>query len=172
MLLSTLSEPPFEPLLTTELKGLSFKLALLLAKWVGDLHVLSSDSACMELGKDDCMVRLQPRWGNVPKVVSTSLRVQVMQALAPQDSPSTPLPLCPVRVLRAHLDRYSHFRGSEQLFVCFGGRTKGLPVSKQWLSHWIVEAIVPAYASKNETCPFGVHAHSTRSVASSWAWDR
>lgn len=50
------------------------------------------------------------------------------------------------------------------------GRAKGLPVLKQRLSHWIVEAIALAYASKNESCPCGVHVHFTRKLASSWAW--
>lgn len=89
----------------------------------------------------------------VPKV----LRAQVitLQVFAPLDSQSTLHPLCPVQALRAYLDRSSHFRLSEQLFVClfvcFGGRTKGLLVSEQWLSHWIVEAVALAYASKYET---------------------
>ncbi len=43
-------------------------------------------------------------------------------------------------------------------------------VFKQWLSHWIVEPIALAYASKWETCTFGVHPHSTRGMVSSWAW--
>ncbi len=58
-------------------------------------------------------------------------------------------PQCPVHALRVYLERTSHFRQAEQLFICFSG-TKGLPVSKQQLSHWIVEAIALAYASKNE----------------------
>ncbi|KAI2666671.1 Transposon Ty3-G Gag-Pol polyprotein [Labeo rohita] len=176
LVLSALAEPPFEPLLSAELKVLSFKTALLLAlacgKRVGDLHALSTNTACMEFGKDDCMVRLQPKRGYVPKVLSTSFKAQVitLQAFAPQDSEPAAHPLCPVRALRVYLERTSHFRQAEQLFICFGGRTKGLPVSKQRLSHWIVEAIALAYASRNEACPWGVHAHSTRKMASSWAW--
>ncbi len=126
---------------------LSFKTALLLAlacgKRVGDLHALSMNTACMEFGKNDCIVRLQPRRGNLPKVLSILFRAQVitLQAFAPQDSESVPHPLYPVHALQAYLDRTSNFRLVEQLFDCFGGNTKGLPVSKQWLSHRIVEAI-------------------------------
>ncbi|KAL0177571.1 hypothetical protein M9458_026465, partial [Cirrhinus mrigala] len=176
LVLSALAEPPFEPLLSAELKVLSFKTALLLAlacgKRVGDLHALSTNTACMEFGKDDCMVRLQPKLGYVPKVLSTSFKAQVitLRAFAPQDSEPAAHPLSPVRALRVYLERTSHFRQAEQLFICFGGRTKGLPVSKQRLSHWIAEAIALAYASRNEACPWGVHAHSTRKMASSWAW--
>ncbi len=48
---------------------------------------------------------------------------------------------CPSRLL-VYVEHSSHFRQSEQLFVCFVGRSKGLPVMKQRLSRWIVDAIV------------------------------
>ena len=78
--------------------------------------------------------------------------------------------LCPVRTLRIYVERSAAFRQSEQLFVSFGGRIKGLAISKQTLSRWIVDAIASAYASKGLNCPLGVRAHSTRGMASSWAW--
>ncbi len=45
-----------------------------------------------------------------------------------------------------------------------------MPVSKQRLSHWIVDAIALAYSSKGAECLIGVQAHSTRGLASSWDW--
>ncbi len=72
--------------------------------------------------------------------------------------------------MRTYIELSRQFRLSEQLFVCFGGRTKVLPVSKQRLSYWIVDAIALAYSSKGAECPIGVRAHSTRGLASSWAW--
>ena len=62
------------------------------------------------------------------------------------------------------------YRRSEQLFVSFGGRTKGLSALKQSLSRWVVDAIAAAYASKHLQCPLGIRAHPTRGMASSWAW--
>ncbi len=62
------------------------------------------------------------------------------------------------------------FRHTEQLFVSFGNRTKGHPVTKQRLSKWIVDAVMLAYSSLGLQCPIGVRAHSTRGIASSWAW--
>ncbi|KAI2659825.1 hypothetical protein H4Q32_022366 [Labeo rohita] len=62
----------------------------------------------------------------------------------------------------------SALQKSEQLFVCFGGRQKGLLVSKQRLFHWIVDVIVLGYAAVGLQCPIGVRAHSTRGMASSW----
>ncbi|XP_073684912.1 FERM and PDZ domain-containing protein 2 [Garra rufa] len=37
------------------------------------------------------------------------------------------------------------------------------------LAHWVVEAISLSYLYQGQPCPLGVHAHSTRSVASSYA---
>ncbi len=39
--------------------------------------------------------------------------------------------ICPVRALRIYIEHSAPFRQSEQLFVCFGGHTKGSPVTKQ-----------------------------------------
>jgi len=77
--------------------------------------------------------------------------------------------LCPVKTLMIYLELFASFRQSEQLFVCFGGRSKGDPVTKQRL--WkIVDAISKAYSSVGQVCPMGVKAHLTRGMASSWAW--
>ncbi len=80
--------------------------------------------------------------------------------------------LCPVRALRHYVDRTQSFRTSDQLFVCHGGRQKGNAVSKQRMAHWIVDAITLAYQAQGVPCPFRLRAHSTRSVASSWALAR
>lgn len=45
----------------------------------------------------------------------------------------------------------------------------GLPLSKQRLSHWLVKVISQAYKGKGLPVPMGTRAHSTRSVATSWA---
>lgn len=74
--------------------------------------------------------------------------------------------LCPVQALRVYNEHSTQFRQSEQLFVCF----RGHPVRKQRLSHWIVDAIAIAYASMGLQCPTGLKAHSTRGMASPWAW--
>ncbi|KAL0147058.1 hypothetical protein M9458_057582, partial [Cirrhinus mrigala] len=121
--------PPFEPLVSVELKFLSLKVS------------------------------------------TTPFRDQVvnLQALPPEEADPALALLCPVRALRVYVDRTRSFRRSEQLFVCFGGQHKGNAVSKQRLAHWVVDAISLAYESQGEPCPLGVRAHSTRSVASSYA---
>jgi len=55
--------------------------------------------------------------------------------------------LCPVRALRIYVQRSAAFRQSKQLFVSFGGRTKGL-ATLQSISRWIVETIALTYKSK------------------------
>ncbi len=80
--------------------------------------------------------------------------------------------ICPVRALRQYVDRTQSFRTSEQLFVCYEGQQKRKAVSKQRMAHWIVDAITLAYEAQGVPCPIRLRAHSTRSVALSWAMAR
>ncbi|KAI2646588.1 Transposon Ty3-G Gag-Pol polyprotein [Labeo rohita] len=164
--LRDLRGPPFEPLVSVELKFLSLKTALLTAlasiKRVGDLQAFSVNEACLEFGPADSHVVQRPRPSYVPKVPTTPFRDQVvnLQALPPEEADPALALLCPVRALRVYVDRTRSFRRSEQLFVCFGGQQKGNAVSKQRLAHWVVDAISLAYESQGEPCPLGVRAHS------------
>ncbi len=161
---------------STNLRSLSLKTALLLAlasvKRVGDLQALSINPACLEFGPNDSKVVLKPRHGYVPKVLSTPFRAQVitLSALPPSEEDRELSLLCPVRALRIYFERSAPFRRTVQLFVSFGNRAKGHPVTKQRLSKWIVDAVMLAYSSLGLQCPIGVRAHSTRGIASSWAW--
>ncbi len=176
--LSALRGAPFEPLQSVELKFLSLKTVLLSAlatvKRVGDLQAFSVDDSCLEFGPADSHVVLRPQPGYVPKVPTMPFRDQVvnLQALPREEADPAIALLCPVHALRIYVDRTQSFRTSDQLFVCFGGQQKGRAVSKQRLTHWIVEAIVLAYQARRLPCPLGVRAHSTRGVASSWALAR
>ncbi len=146
--LRALKGPPFEPLQSTDLRSLSLKTVLLLAlasvKRVGDLQALSTSPACLEFGPNDSKVVLKPRHGYVPKVLSTPFRAQVitLSALPPSEEDRELSLLCPVRALRIYFERSAPFRHTEQLFVSFGNRTKGHPVTKQRLSKWIVDAVI------------------------------
>ncbi len=178
LVLRALQQGPFEPLQTVEPKFLSMKTLLLLAlasiKRVGDLHPFSVDDSCLQFGPADSQIILRPRPGYVPKVPTTPFRDQVvsLQALPPEEADPALALLCPVRALRHYVDRTQSFRTSDQLFVCHGGRQKGKAVSKQRMAHWIVDAITLAYQAQGVPCPFRLRAHSTRSVASSWALAR
>lgn len=99
----------------------------------------------------------------MPKVLFTPFRAQVIKisALPSTGYEQTSHPLCPVWAFREYIERSGQFRQSEQLFVCFGGLSKGLPVTKQRLSHLIVGSILYV---------LGLRALSTRGIASFWAW--
>jgi len=71
--------------------------------------------------------------------------------------------LCQMRALRIDVVRTAQWHGSDQLFVCFGGTSKGSAVTKLRMSHSIVEAISLAYESHGLTSPLGLRAHSTSS---------
>ncbi len=169
VVLRALSQPPFEPLTSVGLKELSLKTTLLLAlasaKRIGDLHAFSVDSDCIRFGPGDCSVTLRPRMGYVPKSLSTAFKTQTvsLSALSSESTASreadAQTSVCPVRALRIYIDRSASFRQSDQLFVCYGGCARGRAVSKQRLSHWIVDAITAAYTSQGLECPLHIRGH-------------
>ncbi len=109
-----------------------------------------------------------PKWSAL--VEWFRAQVITLSALPPSEEDQDLCLLCPVRALRIYIESSAPFRQLEQLFVSFGNRTKGHPVTKQRLSRWIVDAIMLAYSSLGLQCPIGVWAHSTRGVVLSWAW--
>ncbi len=70
-----------------------------------------------------------------------------------------------VRALRIYIDRSASFRQSNQLLSAMVVVRRA--VSKQRLSHWIVDAIMAAYTSQGLECPLHLRANSTRAIASS-----
>ena len=66
-----------------------------------------------------------------------------------------------------YIRRTEDFRTTDRLFVAFGGRA-GTALSKQRMSHWLVECTAEAYSLAGEPLPT-VKAHSTRGVATSVA---
>lgn len=179
MVLDTLSRPPFEPLEQLDLKVLSLKTALLVAlataKRVSDIHALSVNPACMQFHPDDAKVVLKPNPAFIPKVFNPSLSCRPIELLAfnppPFSSPEQERlhALCPVRALRAYVDKTAAIRKTDQLFVSCAKSHLGKPLTKQRLSHWMVAAIALAYTSKGLQPPAGLRAHSTRGMSASWA---
>lgn len=179
MVLDALTGQPFEPLSQLDLKVLSLKTALLLAlasaKRVSDIHALSVNPTCMRFFMGDSKVLLRPNPAFVPKVFNPAIPNRPIELSAFYPPPFSSREhermntLCPVRALRAYVDRTAGLRKSEQLFVSWGTSHLGKPLTKQRLSHWIVEAISLAYDSKGLQPPSGLRAHSTRGIATSWA---
>ncbi|XP_051980853.1 uncharacterized protein LOC127642225 [Xyrauchen texanus] len=178
MVLDTMSQQPFEPLGSISLKNLSFKTALLLAlasaKRVSDMHAFSVHPSCTKFSLSGDKVFLRPNPAFMPKCFPAfTCEVIELSALHPAPFSSTEdqrlNALCPVCALRVYLDRTSSFRKSDQLFISWGPPHSGKPISKQCLSHWLVEAISLAYESRGVQPPEGIRAHSTRGMAASWA---
>ncbi len=167
--LRAFSQPPFGPLTSVGLKERFLKSTVLSAfasaKRIEHLHAFSVDSDCIRFGSGDRSVTLRPRLEYVPKSLSTPFeRTETvsLSALATKSSPSqsadAQTAVCPVRALRFYIDRSSSVRQSIQLLGAMVGATKGRAVSKQSLSHWIVDAITEAYTTQgleNALCTLG-----------------
>ncbi len=136
-----------------------------------DLQALSVNPVCLEFGPNDSKVVLKPRLGYVPKVLSTPFRAQVLalSVFFPPTGSQESL-FCSVGALRIFIEHSASYSKSEQLFVGFGNHTKGGPVTKPRIFRWLVDAITLAHSSSGLQCPIRVRAHSTRGIASSWAW--
>ncbi len=82
VVLEGLVKAPFEPLESTSERILTLKVTLLLAftslKRVGDLQALSVSAMCMDFALGLVKVTLRLRPGNIPKVLSSSFRSQVV----------------------------------------------------------------------------------------------
>lgn len=177
LVLDALCHPPFEPLARVDLKWLSCKTAFLMAivsaKRVGELHALSVSPSCLRWSPDGTGVTLWPNTAFVPKVLSRSHCNRPLTLSRFQPSSGEGLSgsefLCPVRALEAYIAATAGMRRSDQLFLCYGGPKMGCPLSKQRLSHWIVDVICHAYSVSGRSLSDGVRAHSTRSVSTSWA---
>ncbi|KAK0151149.1 hypothetical protein N1851_007723 [Merluccius polli] len=144
----------------------AFLLAICSAKRVGELHALSVSADCLWWKADDTGVSLWPNPAFLPKVINPQTVNQVIEVGAFRPDPT----LCPVRALRAYTARTHSLRCSHsQPFVCFRADKLGLPVTKQCLSRWVATAISEAYSMQSLPVPGNVVAHSTRSVATSWA---
>ena len=174
--LQSLTRAPYEPMDQSDLQYLSRKTALLLAlasaKRVGELQALSVSPDCLRWKADGSGVDLRPNPAFLPKVitmqtVNQGLEIAALESAGGSEDIST---LCPVRALRAYIDRTQALRGEvTQLFVCYGGARLGRPLSKQRLSHWIVDAISAAYEDRGLPTPGRLVAHSTRGMVTSWA---
>ena len=90
----------------------------------------------------------------------------VLEALLPAEAGLGDLSLFPVRVLKTYVDRTAPWRESDQL-LSVRTQNRGCAVTKQRMSHWLVETISLAYEARGLASPLEIGAHSTRAVVSS-----
>ena len=174
--LEALCQPPFEPIEQADLAWLSKKTAFLVAitsgKRSSDLSALSVQQGCCTLTGDRSKLILRPDPSFHPKMVRENRLVNSLELNAfypaPKDAEEQRLHcLCPVRAVAEYLRRTEHFRQSDRLFIAYG-QEAGTAITKQRLSHWLVDVISHAYSTSGEVLPT-VKAHSTRAVATSVA---
>lgn len=157
--LTSLTEGPYEPILNTDLRSLSLKTALLLAfcsaKRVGELCALSISDNCLRWQAGGTGVSIWPNPAFLPKVLNPQSINQVLEVTQFQPSSTSQaeqdklLTLCPVMALRAYLSHTQSLRRTHsQLFICYGAGKRGLLLSKQKLSHWLVEVIFHTYRAQ------------------------
>ncbi len=72
--------------------------------------------------------------------------------------------------LRVFIKVVPHKGNQNSFLSSLATALKVSPDTKHIISRWLVDAITIAYSSLGLQCPIGVRAHSTRGIASSWAW--
>jgi len=173
--LNALKKFPFEPLRTASFKYLTWKTVFLLAitsaRRASDLHALCYTEPYIIM--TDPSVLLWPNIEFLPKVnsqfhASQPIRVPSMHASTDQGLRL----LCVRRALKYYLERARQHRKDEtsiQLFIAYGKKDLGKPISRQRLSRWLVETIQYAYTVQNLPVPRGIKGHQTRKQAASIA---
>jgi len=174
LVLATLSEPPFEPIRTCRLKYLTWKTVFLLAITSGrrasEMHALCCKPPYIRFSSAG--VTLFTNLEFLPKVytkANASRPIHVPAMRNPRDGALRKL--CVRRALNEYVRRSGTYRldGATQLFVAYGGRVKGKPISKQRLSNWLVECIKFTYEKHILPVPDGVKGHQTRKMAVTYA---
>ncbi|XP_069833017.1 uncharacterized protein [Dendropsophus ebraccatus] len=176
LVLSQLTEPPFEPLADLSIKILSQKLAFLLAitsaRRVGEISAFSIQQPYMSIREDRVILSPDPAF--LPKVVSDFHRSQevVLPSFCPNPSNEGESRFHCLDVRRClihYLQNTEQWRLSNNILILFQGKNRGKAASAQVIAKWIKNTISSAYITAGIEVPSGFGAHSTRSVATSWA---
>ncbi|KAI2655731.1 hypothetical protein H4Q32_024335 [Labeo rohita] len=140
VVLQALQQDPFEPLQSVNVNALSMKTALLTA-----LTSVKRAGDLQALSVNSSCLEFGPADSHV--------------VLRPRPGYVSKVPTTPFRDQVVTL----------QAIPSQEGQQKGKAVSKQRISHWLVDAIRLAYQTRGLPCPLGVRAHLTRGVAASTA---
>ncbi|XP_053553735.1 uncharacterized protein LOC128645029 [Bombina bombina] len=177
LVLNVLQGVPFEPLHSIDIKMLSWKVLFLMAissaRRVSELSALHCDSPYLIFHSDKVVLRTKP--GFLPKVVTNRNINQeiVVPSLCPNPSSKKERllhNLDVVRALKFYLQATKDFRQTSSLFVVYSGQRRGQKASATSLSFWLRSIIRLAYETAGQQPPERITAHSTRAVASTWAF--
>ncbi len=166
MVLAALIEKPFEPLRQDTPRNLTLKVLFLFAATtthrVSEIHALCIDPPF--LIQNPQSFRLE---------VALSLNLEIT-TFYPE--PTNALEwafhlMCPVHDLHIYLRRTEHSRGpNRSLFVYWDEGRTHRPVSKQWISSSLMEALRSAYCHKgHEHEIVSANPHLIQGMATSWA---
>ena len=164
-----LGGPPFEPMAKATLKNVTIKTVFLVTVASGrrcsEIHALSASAAEFT----PAGVRLYYRPDFLAKNESANFQhpFTFLPRIGQGSSVKEDKVWCPVRSLAWYIDKTTNLRKHDQLFLTHA-EPHG-PAAKRTLARWLVKAIQDADASEGHS---GTTAHSTRTIASSWAYHR
>ncbi|XP_068113791.1 uncharacterized protein [Hyperolius riggenbachi] len=146
-----------------------FLVAITSGRRVSELQALSHKDPFLVFYEDRLV--LHPVQSFLPKVTSIFPLNQewTLPSFKSVEDPSKPHPLDLPSTVKAYLEATIAFRDSDRLFILPRGYRKGKMASTRTLANWIVSVIQEAYKSNGLQPPQDIVAHSTRSLASSWA---
>ena len=170
--LEYLKGPPFEPMAKASLKNITLKTVMLIAlasaHRCSEIHSLSF--ASMTISRAGATLSFVPGFRAKNETSSHLFPTLFLPSLSTESSVYEDKLWCPVRCLRYYTDRTSSMRGNniiDQLFITHAEPHK--PAAKSTIARWLVQIVVD---SKAIVVDERVRAHSTRAIATSWAYHR
>ena len=175
LVLASLREAPYEPLVRADLKSLTFKTVFLIALASGrraseicNLSGLDKDFATRRDGT--IVLKFLPEFlakNQDPSDPSPEIQIKPLTSFLCPDDPD--MKLCPVRALRRYLKFTRSLRSSQRkLFISFNPFHK-CDITKASVSRWLKHVIKSAYTSSALESG-SVRAHEVRAWAASAAF--
>lgn len=181
LVLFSLIESPFEPILKASLENLTLKTVFLVALASGrrrsEVHALSFDEACIRFSKGLASVTLLTEPGFLAKnqvAGKPSEKIVIPSLISFTGKDISDYKLCPVRALKAYVTRTSEAEvrnGRKRLFIPFKVDKTG-EITASTISYWISRTIRKAYDNSNKDLQTlsSVRAHELRALSASWAY--
>ncbi len=179
--LELLSDTPFEPIQSIDLKFLTFKTVFLITLASGkrrsEVHAFTYKGFSRDPKWKHVTLRTDPSFVSKTDLAGNRRRVLTpvtIPAISTADgySKKDDHKLCPVRSLKYYLRKTEDLRfGKKGLFVSYKtGHSKD--IAKNTISFWLRKTISCAYSSASEEHlkKFQIRPHEIRALASSWAF--
>ena len=173
LVLAALNQAPFKPIENCRLKYLTWKavlLAITSGRRASELHTLCCQQPYILFS--NAGVTLFTKLEFLPKVYTkANVSRPIYMAAMRNPTDDALCKLCFRRALSEYVRCSNNYRQecTAQLFIAYGGQVKGKPISKQWLSNWLVECIKFAYDRNDLPISDGVKGHQTRKIAVMYA---